>query len=547
MGAQFAAHMNARDSLDAERHDNLASRLWRKDASLWRASKSDFAAVTARLGWLECIDWMRARAGALCGWAERAASRECERVVLLGMGGASLSPAVMASLFAPAAGRPELQIVDTTNPEDIARAAEGDLRRRMFIVASKSGDTRETLDLYAFFRGQLAARSAGKPPDSQFVIITDAGSPLHKLGESRGAAKIFLNPGDIGGRYSALSYFGMAPAALLGVDVAEVLARARDFCATTKSDSPAKNPALALGLLLGRAALSDRDKLMLQVPRQLRAFGMWVEQLVAESNGKEGKGLLPVLAADDSECDGDDRVVVRIDARAESHAPNADHALRFDQPLQVGAEFFRWEVAVAVAAACLRVNPFDQPDVARAKENTLACLQEKTRAAPPPLRGDAYDLYLPRGFAEGGDAREIIAEFFGELAPPGYLALLAYLPEEKEIAAKLESLRARAAAASGAAVTLGFGPRYLHSTGQYHKGGPRNGRFILFTAEDSAGGAPVPGRDYTFGALHRAQADGDFAALSTGGAPVLRVHLKADRLRALDAFASALTARPKTQ
>jgi len=521
------------------RHDNLASRLWRKDASLWRESPEDFAAVTAALGWLECIDWMHARAGALRRWAAAQAGRY-ERAILLGMGGASLAPAVMASLFAPAPGGIALQIVDTTHPGDIARVLDAGLRDCLFIVSSKSGDTRETLDLYAFFRGQLAARAADA--DSHFVIITDANSHLHNLGKSRRVSKIFLNPHGIGGRYSALSYFGMAPAALLGVDVAEVLARARDFCATTKSDAPAENPALALGLLLGRAALSGRDKLMLRMPEQLGAFGMWVEQLIAESSGKEGKGLLPVPAAEDSECGGDDRVSVRIGARRDANARPAGHALQFEQPLQIGAEFFRWEVAAAIAAACLRVNPFDQPDVAQAKDNTRAQLEGHARIAPPAWRGDDYDLHYHAGNAPPADGG-VIAGFCAGLAPPCYLALLSYLPQDDATMALLQSLRARIAAASNAAVTLGVGPRYLHSTGQFHKGGPRNGRFIQFT--DAAAGLPVPGRGYTFGELHRAQADGDFAALAAAGAPVLRAHLKTDRLRALDAFASAFTAREK--
>ncbi|MGR3913099.1 MAG: hypothetical protein OD918_00995 [Gammaproteobacteria bacterium] len=532
--------MNARAGGDG-RHDNLASRLWRKDASLWRASPGDFAAVTAGLGWLECIDWMRARADALSGWAAAQAGRY-ERAILLGMGGASLAPAVMASLFAPAPGGIALRVVDTTHPDDIARVADSGLRGCLFIVASKSGETRETLDLYAFFRERLAARVADA--DSHFVIITDANSHLHRLGESRRAAKIFLNPANIGGRYSALSYFGMAPAALLGVDVAEVLARARDFCATTKSDVPAENPALALGLLLGRAALCGRDTLILRMPRRLGAFGMWIEQLIAESCGKEGKGLLPVVAAGEAECGGDDRIIARINIGRDS-APRC--AGQFAHPLQIGAEFFRWEVATAIAAACLRVNPFDQPDVAQAKDNTRAQLAGRAgaRIALPVWRGDEYDLHCHPGHCHPAAARahdNIIADFCAGLAPPYYLALLAYLPQDDDTMALLQSVRARAAAAFGAAVTLGMGPRYLHSTGQFHKGGPRRGRFIQFIA-DAGADLPVPGREYTFGELHRAQADGDFAALAACGAPVLRVRLKTDRLRALHAFACAFPAK----
>ena len=531
---------------------NLASRLWQRDASLWQTPADSVDAISTRLGWLDSIGWMRNRAGELQKWAAAiAASGDYERVILLGMGGSSLAPAVFASLFAPAPGYPPLTVLDTTNPGDIARISGGDLRRCLFVVASKSGDTIETVSLYRFFRAQLACPD----PSSRFVLITDDGSALHRPAEY---SRVFINPADIGGRYSALSYFGLAPAALLGVDVEQLLARAQCFCETTRSDDPRENPALALGTLLGRGALAGRDKLILRLPDELRAFGLWVEQLVAESTGKDGKGLVPVLMDAGEEADfggGDDRITVNIGYGGGGESANetngADHALPIDDPYQIGAEFFRWEVATAIAACYLRVNPFDQPAVAQAKARTRVFLRGEARVAAPSHRGDAYDLYYPGAGGEpdtGRSASQIIAEFHRTLGPKNYLALLAYLPEDEPTLALMHSLRRRAAERFRIATTLGIGPRYLHSTGQLHKDGPPTGRFIQLVAhpdgdDDGDNDAPVPDCDYTFGQLYRAQADGDFSVLAAravdgGGGAVMRVALKADRLRALAAFVS---------
>ena len=526
---------------------NPASRLWRRDASIWHTPEDSFAGISARLGWLNSIDWMRERAAELQAWAGRiAADGRHERAILLGMGGASRAPALFASLFAPAPGYLPLEVIDTTCPDDIARLAAGDLRRCLFIVASKSGSTVETVDLHDFFRAKLAAQCAAAATDiaAHFVIITDAGSPLHRPAE---AARIFLNPHDIGGRYSALSHFGLVPAALLGVDIGKLLARARDFCATTKSDDAAENPALALGMLLGRGALAGRDKVILHLPGELAALGLWIEQLLAESTGKDGRGLLPVIAENGLNCgDGADRIHIAIDHGGGSGrgARQVDHRLRLDDPYQVGAECFRWQFATAIAASYLRVNPFDQPDVARSKADARRFLRGHEVVPAAVCLGDAYDVRY-HGVAEAshpehehegvGTAGDAVAAFRRALEPRGYLGLLAYLPEEDDSVALLQSLRQRVAEKLGIVATLGLGPRYLHSTGQLHKGGLPGGHFIQFVAESEID-MPVPRRAYTFGQLYRAQADGDFAALARAGRVVMRVSIKADRLRALAAF-----------
>lgn len=535
-GAQAHAHAHA--------HAKLASRLWRRDVSMWHQPVARAAALAARLGWLDSIDWMRERVGELQAWAGAvAASGDYRRVILLGMGGSSLAPAVFASLFAPGPGGLPLTVIDTTHPGDLAGRAGRDWRRCLFIVSSKSGATVETVDLYHFFRAGLAAQ--GAEPSSHFVMITDRDSPLHRLAGD--CKRVFINPSDIGGRYSALSYFGLVPAALLGVNLGRLLARARDFCATTRTDDPRQNPALALGLLLGRSALAGRDKLILRLPDALSAFGLWIEQLIAESCGKDGRGLIPVMA----DCGarfggGPDRISVRVGDRGASPA-GCDYAvpLRTHDRYQIGAEFFRWEFATAVAASCLRVNPFDQPDVARAKARTAAFIGEPGRADDLPYqRGacrDEYDLVYhgADGGQPGPSAGDPVAAFARTLTPATYLALLAYLPEDPATVEWLHCLR-RQAAGAGIVATCGIGPRYLHSTGQLHKGGPPSGRFIQLLADPEPGAdVPVPERAYTFGQLHRAQADGDFAALVDAGRPVLRVVLKADRIGALAAFASA--------
>lgn len=531
----------------AHAHAHLASRLWRRDVSMWHQPATCAAALAARLGWLDSIDWMRERAGELQAWAGAvAASGDYRRVILLGMGGSSLAPAVFASLFAPGPGGLPLTVIDTTHPGDLAGRAGRDWRRCLFIVSSKSGGTVETVDLYHFFRAGLAAQ--GAEPSSHFVMITDRDSPLRQLAGD--CKRVFINPSDIGGRYSALSYFGLVPAALLGVNLGRLLARARDFCATTRTDDPRQNPALALGLLLGRGALAGRDKLILRLPGALSAFGLWVEQLIAESCGKDGRGLIPVMA----DCGarfggGPDRISVRVGGGGDSAAGGCDYAVPspMDDRYQIGAEFFRWEFATAVAASCLRVNPFDQPDVARAKARTAAFIGGAGRGGGPSphhlgARCDEYDLVYHG--ADGGppapSARGLVAAFARTLRPATYLALLAYLPEDPATVEYLHRLRRQAAGRAGIVATCGIGPRYLHSTGQLHKGGPPSGRFIQLLADPEPGtDVPVPERAYTFGQLHRAQADGDFAALVDAGRPVLRVALKADRIRALAAFASA--------
>ena len=515
---------------------HAATRLWRGDASLWSLSDDD---VAAGLGWLHCVDWLQPRVAELQNWAATVAqSRRYERAILIGMGGSSLAAMVFASLFPPASGYPPLTVLDSTDPDAITRViADGDLRNCLFIVAGKSGGTVETADLFSFFYARL--KSQCDDPQTRFVIITDNDSALHKQAQAL-QIRAFINPSDIGGRYSALSYFGLLPAALLGIDVGEILSRASTFCALTKSDDATKNPALALGNFLGKNARDGRDKLLLRLPKKFAVFGLWIEQLIAESTGKDSKGLLPVIVTDAIKYDGDDCITVRyVDDKTPTE--NDDYVLRMDDGYQLGTEFFRWEFATAIAAAYLQVNPFDQPDVARSKTQTQKFLCGEEQTVTPIYRSDDYDLY-----ASPDDEKVIadLADFCRTITAGDYLAILAYLPETPCVIADLQRIIADAAAQNIVA-TVGFAPRYLHSTGQLHKGGAATGRFLQFTA-DADTDLAIPDRDYTFAQLYRAQADGDFAALNSSAGVVVRVHLKADKLRALgnfvDDFANYLSA-----
>lgn len=525
----------------------LAARLWRKDASLWPAGSTPAA---DRLGWLEVIDEMQTRADELQNWAARKMhAGGYDRVVVLGMGGASLAAAAIAELFPPRDGHKRLTVLDTIHPDAIA--AQMAARNCLYVAASKSGDTLETRALYDFFHSRA-------PRD--IAVITDADSPLHRRAVADGiaAGDILLGRGDIGGRYSGLSCFGLAPAALAGVDVAAVLARAAAFADRCKNDSPQNNPALALGLLLARA---DANKLILECGTGLTALGRWVEQMLAESLGKDGNGLAPVVTAAGAWAAGrpTDKNTLRVELRrgddTRAANANADLSLCIRDANEIGAEFFRWEFATAIAAAVIGVNPFDQPDVDATKKYTRAMLKKSApkksadknstagRAPFAVAHSAAADcsLALSGGAAYRGEAnnwRAVLRAFQAAFSAQIYLGLLAYLPENAAIAEALESLRRRLAEHYGVWSTLGFAPRYLHSTGQLHKGGPRRRCFLQLTAAPQTDVA-IPGRAYAFGDLYHAQADADFYALADAGAVILRVALARATAAAVAAFIAA--------
>jgi glucose-6-phosphate isomerase len=489
----------------------VVARIWAKDPSVWNGDPAT-PEIADRLGWLSVADAMAAEVGTLVAFADEVRAH-FTRVVLCGMGGSSLAPEVLHRTFGAAPGYPSLTVLDTTDPRAVAAAArDRDLRQTLFLISSKSGTTLEPDCLLRHFWSRTGERG------SQFVAITDPETPLAALASERGFRRCFLNPPDIGGRYSVLSYFGLVPAALLGIDVARLLERARRMAHASAAGVPVPdNPAARLGAVLGEAALDGRDKLTLVLSAGVASFGLWVEQLIAESTGKQGKGIVPVVdeplgapavygrdrlfVAVALAGDEDPATASRLAALAEAGHPvvRVPLADRYD----LGAAFFQWELATAVACAVLGVNSFDQPNVAESKVNTSAVLARRAASLPAANRAD-------------------LDRFFAAIKPGDYLALMAYLPPTPEYDRRLEGVRLRLRDRLTVATTAGYGPRFLHSTGQLHKGGPPAGHFLQITQRASQDIA-IPGKPFTFGELEAAQAQGDLLALRTRGRPALRV------------------------
>jgi glucose-6-phosphate isomerase len=533
------------ERLRALERQRVPARLWERDPSLWTADPARQKAIKNRLGWLTVTEAMAAQSRNLADFLRGPRRAGLSHALLLGMGGSSLCPEVLRLTFGVAPGALDLRVLDTTDPAAIREVAEaaGPIRT-LHVVSSKSGTTGETLALFRFFEDRVRAVK-GTAAGEHFVAITDPGTPLERLAGERGFRRVFLNPPDIGGRYSALSLFGLVPAALLGIDVGELIRRADRLLRASASGVPVeKNPGIRLGVILGELAATGRDKVTFAADAPLSSFGTWAEQLLAESTGKEGKGLVPVEGEPlgDPEVYGEDRLFVHLSlaGREDPSARNRLEALergghpviriRLTDPLDLGAEFFRWELATAVAGMLLGVNPFDEPNVQESKDNTDRLLQEVRRAGRLPQERPALtaDGLALTGDVGGAQTLEAALGAHLKRARAGdYVALMAYLnpsPAYREI---LQAIRLAIRDARRVATTLGFGPRFLHSTGQLHKGGPGSGLFLQITAEDAAD-LPIPGEAYTFGLLKAAQALGDFQAQREKGRRILRVHLGSD-------------------
>ncbi len=545
-------HATALDISDAEaraRAEGLVPRLSDGDASLWSAEAGQQAEIANLLGWIRIAERLAPEAGAISQWAAET-SAGIDDVVLLGMGGSSLAPEVMAAMLPPAAGRPRLTVLDSTDPATVRRVSGAvDLERTLFIVASKSGGTLETAVLYATFRAQYADRNL---PDagSHFVAITDPGSSLARRASDEGFARTFLNDSRIGGRYSALSYFGLVPAALIGLDIAAVLAGAVDFGGQALQEANIEeNSAISLGLALGVLAQRGRDKLTLVLSPRAGPLGAWIEQLIAESTGKQGYGVVPVdgETLGDPSVYGDDRVFVGIfvgdepinslDALAAAGHPVI--RLTMGNVHDLGAEFLRWELATAVAGWVLGINPFDQPNVEESKANTARVLGGAPLAenGGGPTAGTALRV----SGASGMTAAEAVTQFLGDTAPGDYVSIHAYLDRTSAHEARLRQIQTSIRDGTGRATTLGFGPRFLHSTGQLHKGGPNRGVFMQITC-DHREDVPIPGEAYQFGALIDAQAEGDLQSLRDKDRRILRLvaHEPASALDELMAIVETL-------
>jgi glucose-6-phosphate isomerase len=514
--------------------ETLVARIWNRDVSVWmpaeRQSDAAARAIANRLGWLDAPDTMRAHLPRVQALAEAARADGVRDVYLLGMGGSSLCAEVMRTAYPPSEGRPALHVLDTTDEHALtAVAARLDAPHSWFVVASKSGGTVEVASMERYF-WSLMERTLEADAGRHFVAITDPGTVLESLAGARGYREVFLNPPDIGGRFSVLSLFGLVPAALIGIDVAHLLQTAAEMAAGCRETRETINPGLALGSFMARTCRDGRDKLTVLLPPSLRMLGLWIEQLVAESTGKHGTGVLPIVdeAPQAATAYGHDRAFVTLETEREpldtdlSAISAGGHpvlrlSLRADA---LGAEFFRWEFATAVAGAMLGINPFDEPNVQEAKDRTRALLAQV-----------AHGGALPDPEASATDAAPRLAGLLKTLGPPQYLGVLLYLPAEPATLEVVEQFRAVVRDRTAAATTVGVGPRYLHSTGQYHKGGPATGTFLVITGEDETATA-VPEAPYSFSVLKRAQAIGDVQALQAHGRPVVRLHLRETRDRA---------------
>jgi glucose-6-phosphate isomerase len=525
----------------------IGQRIWARDPSLWTDDAEEAKEVLDRLGWLDLPESMRSYTAELREFADGVRDDGIDRVLVCGMGGSSLCVEVLASVLGPAPGGLPVRVLDSTHPDAVAAAAAwATPERSLYLIASKSGTTTEPNDFAAFFEAR-ATEALGGGAGRHFVAVTDPGTVLVEHGIEFGYRSVFENPPDIGGRYSALSLFGLVPASLLGVDLDALLERAREMaleCGPDAADDA--NPGVRLGEFMGRNALAGRDKVTVLTAPALATFGLWVEQLLAESTGKHGKGLLPVVGEEPGPVAafGDDRAVVGVDDSGIS-APGApelkaaDHPTVFlgiGEPIELGGEFFRWEFATATAGHLLGIDAFDQPDVQAAKDATKRVLAEL--AAGGELPAPALWLRDEHGVAP---AAATLRELLAGAAPGDYVALMAYLDPSADAEAGLQRARTTVRNATRAATTVGFGPRFLHSTGQYHKGGPDTGRFIQLVDRPS-GDLDVPGREYSFGTLVAAQAAGDAEALQAKGRRLVRIGLDGPRALELfnDALASAL-------
>ncbi|MGH2448666.1 MAG: bifunctional transaldolase/phosoglucose isomerase, partial [Chloroflexota bacterium] len=542
---------------------DFIGKLWNKDPALWKPNPAQQQEITNRLGWLHVSDVMVEHERRLAKLAADVRQAGYTDAVVLGMGGSSLAPFVMSEAIGSKKGSPRLVVLDSTDPLAIANVEQQiELDRTLFMVSSKSGTTTETLSFFRTFWEKLASN----PQRAQhFVAITDPGTPLAKLARENGFRATFLNPADIGGRYSALSYFGLVPAAVAGIDVPRLLGAAVRMEHACEACVPAdQNPGASLGAIMADCAKAGRDKVTFLLSPRIESLGLWLEQLLAESTGKEGKGLIPVPGnppgvPDDYGIDrlfaclrmeGDDNAA--LDDAVEALAKHGAPIVRLDMGdvYDLGAEFFRWEFATAVAGALLQINAFDQPNVQESKDNTKRLLQmfEASGSLPQPSGlaaaggielavNEAGRSLLPPGES---DVEDGIASFLSHLKPPKYLALMAYVAPSSENDRLFRDLRASLRDDFHVATTFGYGPRFLHSTGQLHKGGPPAGLFIQITAT-AHHDIPVPDEPYSYQTLIDAQSLGDFQSLQQHGRPAIRLTLKDESPELLRAVADLLS------
>ncbi len=538
---------------------DIARRIHTRDVSLWPAAPEEQPIIGKRLGWLDAPDWLKKNREELTTWARDIYGQEFARVVVLGMGGSSLAARTLAGVFGKTEQGLPLVVLDTTHPEAIAvTAAAASLSETLFVSASKSGTTAEVTALTAYFYQQVKAER-GRAAGENFVAITDAGSALQHYAEAHDFRRCFLNPADVGGRFSMLTAFGMVPAALLGLDLDRMFNSARAARVASEADTPdADQSALRLGQAMARSALAGRNKLTLLLSPQLGAFSAWVEQLIAESTGKSGIGIIPVI--DESlpiGAYGMDRFFVAVTLTGDHTLDETLQALeaagheidhhQLDDRYDLAGEFFRWEFAVAVAGALLAVNPFDEPDVVSSKQTTRRLLEgnkEEQANSIGEIRDDAgLTLRMPISLVdEDAGLSGQLLRFFQNASPTNYLTLMPFLYMTDDVQNALSELITALRAVLPLPVILNPGPRYLHSTGQLHKGGPDTGLYLIITASTDTM-LPIPGEPYSFSDLNNAQASGDFLSLVALGRQVAHLDLGALTQQALAAVTAEVQLR----
>ncbi len=546
-------------SLQDWKKNGKVKRLWQKDASLWAGTDED-----KWLGWLDITEQQIEDVDKLKQIGSDIKKAGFKNALLLGMGGSSLCPEVLRMTFGKAAGYPDLHVLDSTDPAQIKSIEESvDLASTVCIVSSKSGSTLEPNIYKQYFFDRVKAKVGDKEVGNRFIAITDPGSKMQRVADKDKFRKTFMGVPSIGGRYSALSNFGMVPAAVMGIDVAKLLKNTKQMVDACGEDSDAStNPGVILGTILGVAANQGRDKITFVTSSGIFDLGAWLEQLIAESTGKSGKGIIPVdrerLAKPDNY--GSDRIFayLRLESEPDKEQSAAVDALaKAGQPVvrivlpdiySLGQEFFRWEVATAVAGALIGINAFNQPDVEASKTETRKLTSEyettgKLPSEAPFFTGDGAKLYADlkntAALKGGATLAGFLKKHLARIGAGDYFAVLGYITMNEAHEEALQSIRLAVRDNKKVATVLGFGPRFLHSTGQAYKGGPNSGVFLQITCDDAVD-ILVPGQKYTFGVVKSAQARGDFAVLAERGRRALRVHLGKDVAAGLATLADTI-------
>ena len=517
---------------------NFSKKFWEKDPTLWKKDPEHMAFIPKFLGWQKVYDWTLAHLDEIVSFAAQA-KKEYKYCVVMGMGGSSLAPEVFRTIFGKQAGFPQLFVLDTTNP-DWVRAVRNQIKpaQTLFIFASKSGGTVEPSSQFAYFYEEVV-KAGVKEPGQNFIAITDEGTSLQTLAATYKFRHVFTNPSDIGGRFSALSFFGIVPATIMGVNVKKILENAKAAAVSFSPETPDKNnPAVRLGAYMGACYVNhSKDKLTILAPKEIATFGLWAEQLVAESTGKESKGVVPVVGETlHRNFDyRDDRFFVYLSANTDDNKRVEEIAadlaergfpvltLNMSDKYQLGSMFLLWEIATAAAGAILAIDPFDQPNVQEAKtltKNVLAKLEKGDIPAEV-----TAELLVSKDLQDEVKLSTLAQDFYSLLESNDYIAILPYLWPSEETDQALLQLRDTILCRTKRAVLFGYGPRYLHSSGQLHKGDGNNGVFLILSA-DPAEDIQIPGQQYTFGQLCNAQALGDFKALENKGRRVIKLHFK---------------------